>query len=179
MVRRDFAFNQQDSIMYDGQFSKVQAVVNANSATLYGLTLNFNAEIQEYFSFKTNLSYTFGQDIEDIPLRHVAPLFGSTHIIFNNQILQIDFYTDYNGEKPFDKLDPSEQSKTYMYALDNNENPFSPAWYTLNLKTSYKRNNHFIVFAGIENILDHRYRTYSSGIVSPGRNFTISLKYTL
>jgi len=179
MVRRDFAFNQQDSIMYDGLLSKVQAVVNASSATLYGLTLNFNAEIKEYFSFKTNLSYTFGQDIENIPLRHVAPLFGSTHIIFNNQILQIDFYTDYNGEKPFDKLAPSEQVKPYMYAIDNNGKPYSPEWYTLNLKTSYKWNKRFIIFAGIENILDHRYRPYSSGIVSPGRNFTISLKYTI
>jgi len=179
MVRRDFTFNQQDSIMYDGRLSKVQAVVNASSATLYGLNLNLKAEIQEYFSFKTNLSYTFGQDSEDIPLQHVAPLFGSTHIIFNNQILQIDLYADYNGEKPFDKLAPSEQSKTHMYAVDNNGKPYSPAWYTLNLKTSYKWNKRFIIFAGIENILDHRYRPYSSGIVSPGRNFTISLKYTI
>ncbi len=179
MVRRDFAFNQQDSIMYDGLLSNVQAVVNASSATLYGLNLNINAEIQKNFSFKTNLSYTFGQDFEDIPLRHVAPLFGSTHVIFNNQLLQVDLYANYNGEKPFDKIAPSEQSKTYMYAVDDNGNPYSPAWYTLNLKTSYTWNKHFIIFAGIENILDHRYRPYSSGIVAPGRNFTISLKYTI
>jgi hemoglobin/transferrin/lactoferrin receptor protein len=28
---------------------------------------------------------------------------------------------------------------------------------------------------GVENILDNRYRTYSSGIVSPGLNFIFSL----
>ncbi|MCD6565356.1 MAG: TonB-dependent receptor [Bacteroidales bacterium] len=179
MVRRDFAFNQQDSIMYDDLLSKVQAVVNASSATLYGVNLNLNAEIQKNLSFKTNLSYTFGQDVDNIPLRHVAPLFGSTHIIFNNRLLHVDLFANYNGEKPFDKLALSEQSKTYMYASDNNGNPFSPAWYTLNLKTSFRWNNNFIVFAGIENILDHRYRPYSSGIVAPGRNFTISLKYTI
>ncbi len=179
MVRRDFVFNGQDSIMYDGQLSKVQAVVNASSATLYGLNMNLNAEIQKNFSFKTNLSYTFGQDFEDIPLRHVAPFFGSTRLVYENQHLKIDFYVNYNGEKPFDKLAPSEQSKTYMYAIDDNGNPYSPAWYTLNLKTSYRWNEHFIIFAGIGNILDHRYRPYSSGIVAPGRNFTLSLKYTI
>jgi hemoglobin/transferrin/lactoferrin receptor protein len=179
MVRRDFNFNGQDSIMYDGQLSKVQAVVNASSATLYGLNMNLNAEIQKNFSFKTNLSYTFGQDFEDIPLRHVAPFFGSTHLVYENQHLQIDFYSNYNGEKPFDKIAPSEQSKTYMYAIDDNGDPYSPAWYTLNLKTSYRWNEHFIIFAGIGNILDHRYRPYSSGIVAPGRNFTLSLKYTI
>ena len=179
MVRRDFAFNQQDSIMYDGLLSKVQAVVNASSATLYGLNLSLDAEIQNHLSFKTNLSYTFGQDVDNIPLQHIAPLFGSSHIIYNNQILHVDLYANYNGEKPFDKLAPSEQSKTYMYAVDNNGNPYSPTWFTLNLKTSYKWKTHFIIFAGIENMLDHRYRPYSSGIVSPGRNFTISLKYTI
>ena len=179
MVRRDFVFNQQDSIMYDGLLSKVQAVVNASSATLYGLNMSLNAEIRKHLSFKTNLSYTFGQDVDNIPLQHIAPLFGSSHIIYNNQILHVDLYTNYNGEKPFDKLAPSEQSKTYMYAVDNNGNPYSPAWFTLNLKTSYKWKTHFIIFAGIENMLDHRYRPYSSGIVSPGRSFTISLKYTM
>jgi hemoglobin/transferrin/lactoferrin receptor protein len=33
-----------------------------------------------------------------------------------------------------------------------------------------------VVNAGIENILDNRYRPYSSGIVAPGRNFIISLR---
>jgi hemoglobin/transferrin/lactoferrin receptor protein len=31
------------------------------------------------------------------------------------------------------------------------------------------------VFAGLENMLDKRYRPYSSGISAPGRNFVISL----
>lgn len=179
MVRRDFVFNGQDSIMYDGQYSKVQAVVNASSATLYGVNLNLDAEIREYLSFNITLNYTFGEDYEDIPLRHVAPFFGSAHLVYENQHLQIDLFANFNGEKPYDKISPSEQSKTHIYAVDDNGNPYSPAWYTLNLKTSYRWNEHFILFAGIENMLDHRYRPYSSGIVAPGRNFFFSLKYTI
>lgn len=179
MVRRDFLFNGEDSIMYDGLMSKVQAVVNASSAVIYGLNMNLNSDISHHFSFNMNMNYTFGEDNENIPLRHVPPFFGSAHFIYSNKHLKIDFYSDYNGEKPFDKLSPSEQSKLHMYAIDDNGNPYSPSWYTLNLKTSYRWNSHLILYAGIENILDHRYRLYSSGIAAPGRNFILSLSYNL
>jgi hemoglobin/transferrin/lactoferrin receptor protein len=40
MVRRDFTINGQDSIMYDGVLSKVEAVVNASSAKIYGASFS-------------------------------------------------------------------------------------------------------------------------------------------
>jgi len=36
-----------------------------------------------------------------------------------------------------------------------------------------------ILNAGFENILDYRYRPYSSGIVAPGRNFIVSLRISI
>ncbi len=41
MVRRDFQVNGNDSIMYDGEMSQVQAIVNTGSATIYGVSLGF------------------------------------------------------------------------------------------------------------------------------------------
>ncbi|MBT6005247.1 MAG: TonB-dependent receptor, partial [Prolixibacteraceae bacterium] len=61
------------------------------------------------------------------------------------------------------------------YAIDEMGKPFSPSWWTLNLKSSYQINRQLTFSSGIENILDHRYRTYSSGIISPGINFIFSL----
>jgi hemoglobin/transferrin/lactoferrin receptor protein len=72
-------------------------------------------------------------------------------------------------------LAPTEQAKPYMYAIDENGNPFSPGWWTLNMKFNYKLNQIIALGGGIENILDKRYRTYSSGIVSPGINFVFSI----
>jgi hemoglobin/transferrin/lactoferrin receptor protein len=63
-----------------------------------------------------------------------------------------------------------------MYATDINGNPYSPAWFTMNLKGFYQITSKLQVDLGIENILDQRYRPYSSGIVSPGRNFIIALR---
>jgi len=73
-------------------------------------------------------------------------------------------------------LSPEEQSKVHMYEKDVNGNPYSPAWNTLNFKASARIAKILTLQAGVENILDVRYRPYSSGIVAPGRNFYISLR---
>lgn len=176
MVRRDFQFNGQDSILYDGEMSKVKAIVNADHATIYGGSISFYTDITNHFQIKTNLTYADGEDSEGMPLRHVTPLFGSTHFIYKTQKLKTDFYVVYNGEINNENLAPSEQDKTYMYATDKNGNPYSPSWYTLNIKASYQFNEVLQVNAGIENILNHRYRSYSSGICAPGRNFIVSMR---
>jgi hemoglobin/transferrin/lactoferrin receptor protein len=73
-------------------------------------------------------------------------------------------------------MPPSESEKPYMYASDENGKPWSPAWFTLNCKATYNFTKWLVVNAGVENILDLRYRPYSSGIVAPGRNFIFSLR---
>ncbi len=176
MVRRDFTFNGMDSIIYDGELSKVEALVNTDEATVYGFQLGVYADLSENLSFKTNLTYTKGEDKEGLPLRHVAPLFGSTHFIFKAKKIQADFYANYNGAISNKNLAPSEQSKSYMYATDSTGKPYSPSWFTLNTRISYQINPFLQVNAGIENILDLRYRPYSSGIVSAGRNFIFALR---
>ncbi|MDZ7739105.1 MAG: TonB-dependent receptor [Bacteroidales bacterium] len=111
-----------------------------------------------------------------MPFRHVPPTYGSTHIIYENKEVKIDLYAVYNGEMSYEDMAPSEISKTHMYASDENGNPYSPAWYTFNMKASYQIGNAVIINAGIENILDHRYRPYASGIAAPGRNLVIALR---
>jgi len=79
-------------------------------------------------------------------------------------------------KRPYDRMAPSESDKPYMYAADENGDPWSPGWFTLNFKTSYNLSNRAEFTAGIENMLDLRYRPYSSGIASPGRNFIFSVR---
>ncbi|MBI9037835.1 MAG: TonB-dependent receptor [Bacteroidales bacterium] len=176
MVRRDFSINGKDSIMYDGELSKVEAVVNAGKAYIYGGSISVLANFSNNFIFKTFLTYTHGEDDENIHLRHVSPLFGSTSLLYKIKNTEIEFYANYNGEISYKNLAPSEREKAYMYAIDGNGNPYSPAWFTINLKTSYQMTPNLQIGAGIENILDYRYRPYSSGICASGRNFIISLR---
>jgi hemoglobin/transferrin/lactoferrin receptor protein len=175
MVRRDFSLNGQDSILYDGTLSKVEALVNAEAANIYGGTVAFEYLFTNTFRTRNDLTITEGEDSDGFPVRHAPPLFGSSHLIYENQKLYADLYANYNGMLDFEDLAPSEQDKPYMYATDDNGNPFSPAWWTLNLKFHYKLTPQIILGGGVENILDTRYRTYSSGIVSPGMNFIFSV----
>ena len=79
----------------------------------------------------------------------------------------------------FNQLAPSEIDKDYIYAKDNNGNPYAPSWHTLNFRSQYKVNDKTSVIATIENITNQRYRTYSSGIAAPGLNLILALKYSL
>ena len=175
LIRKDFSFNGQDSIMYDGELSKVQAVVNEDYAIIYGFQIALKADVLNNFEISSNYNYTKGYDAENLPLRHVAPAFGSTHILFKAPKFKVDLFSEYNAEISNKNLASSELSKTYMYATDENGNPYSPSWYTINLNTQYKITKTFTLKAGVENIFDHRYRPYSSGIVAPGRNFIFSI----
>ena len=53
-----------------------------------------------------------------------------------------------------------------------------PAWFTLNLKASYAFNPNLTVQAGIDNLLDTKYRTFGSGINAMGRNINVTLRTT-
>jgi hemoglobin/transferrin/lactoferrin receptor protein len=155
--------------------SNVEALVNADAADIYGASFAFEYLFTNKLRTRNNLTITEGEDSDGYPVRHAPPLFGSSHLIFESQKLYFDLYADYSGKLDYEELAPSEQAKPYMYATDENGNPFSPAWWTLNLKFNYKLTSMVALGGGVENILDNRYRTYSSGIVSPGLNFIFSV----
>ena len=183
MVRRTFQLNGQDSIIYDGEMSRVLAIQNAAQARVYGLQLGL--EIQPFPNLAISSKYNIQNGEEDdeetgesVPLRHAAPSFGVTRLIYTANRLKIDLYAQYNSEFSFDELAPSEQNKPDIYATDENGNPYSPSWYTLNVKASYQLLDKLQLNLGMENITDQRYRPYSSGIVAPGRNFIVSIRGT-
>ncbi|MCU0365823.1 MAG: TonB-dependent receptor [Bacteroidales bacterium] len=176
MVREEFLFNSQPTIIYQGEVSDVYALVNAGYAIIYGAQLKAELKPHPALRIKSMLTLTSGHDDENEPLRHVPPVFGATHLTYEKGAVKADFYALYNGSVPYDKLAPGEKDKAYLYATDENGNPWSPGWFTLNLKSSFNVANRLDLTVGIENILDVRYRPYSSGIVSPGRNFIFSAR---
>lgn len=181
IVRRDYTFNGMDSIMYEGEMSNVQALVNTSKAYVFGFQLDIYAELLKNIFFQAYLCYTNGQEEDEasgeyVPLRHAPPLFGSTHLIYKANKFKADLYADFNSEISSENLAPSEKSKPAIYAKDQDGNPYCPAWQSLNFKMAYHVCKNFHIYFGIENIFDVRYRPYSSGIVSGGRNYIISLK---
>lgn len=176
MVRRDHTFNGMNQIMFDGELSQVQSILNAGSANVYGASASLNLNLTSDIKFHTNHTYTKGKDNEENALRHIPPLYGNVGFVFEKNKIVVDIYMNYNGEISFENLAPSEIDKEYIYAKDANGNPYSPTWFAFNLKSSYTVSNSFILHAGIHNVFDKRYRPYSSGISASGRDFYISIR---
>lgn len=180
MVRRDYQLNGLDSLIYDGELSRVQAIQNAAEAFVWGVQAGVEVKLPAGFGFSTRFNYQKGEEELDdgtkSPLRHAGPWFGATHFTFSARKLKMDLYAEYNGEIGYNDLAEEEKGKDYLYAEDDNGNPYSPNWYTLNLKTTYQLTDLLLISAGVENITDQRYRPYSSGIAGPGRNFILSLR---
>lgn len=181
MVRRDYTLNGQESIMYDGTLSQVQAIQNAAVANVYGVQAGIEVKLPQGLVFSSDLNYQLGEEELDdgstSASRHAAPWFGASKLTYHAHKLNMQFYVLYSGEKTFNELPESEKGKTEIYAVDNNGNPYSPGWYTLNFKARYQFATQFTVSAGLENITDKRYRPFSSGIVAPGRNLILSMQY--
>lgn len=182
LVRRDYTINGESEIIYDGELSNVQAIQNASKAWIYGFELGLKINFTDSFKLTSQYNVIGGSEEDngvEVPVRHVAPNFGNTHLVFNKNRFILDAFINYNGELSYNQLAPSEKGKDYLYAIDENGKPYAPSWYTLNFRTQYELKNDLRITLGLENITDQRYKTYSSGIASSGRNFIVSLNYTL
>ncbi|NCA75118.1 MAG: TonB-dependent receptor [Alphaproteobacteria bacterium] len=180
MVRRNYTMNGLDSIMYDGEMCRVQAIQNAAFATVYGIQAGLEVKLPAGFGFTSQFNYQKGEEELDdgskSSLRHAAPWFGISHLTYKANKLELDLYGVYNGEISYANLCEEERGKSYLYAKDADGNPYSPAWYTLNIKALYQITNNLSVSAGVENLTDRRYQPYSSGIAGSGRNFILALR---
>jgi hemoglobin/transferrin/lactoferrin receptor protein len=182
MIRRDDSFNGMDSILYDGTLSRVQAIQNASSSLIFGTQIGLEAVLLKNWNVSARINLQKGTDrLENetnSPTRHAVPLFGTVNLQRNFKNWDIMFYTNFSGMRTFENMPLEEIGKPHLYAKDENGNPYSPGWYTLNLKGSYQFKKIFRLNMGIENISNQRYRTYSSGLASPGINVITSLNIT-
>jgi len=180
LVRREFQVNGQDSILFDGELSKVYAIQNAAFATVYGFHFGFEIKLPQGFGLSTRFNYQLGiEETDDGDInrsRHAAPAFGISRFTYTYDKLQLELNAVYSAGVTHENLNPEERQKPVLYAKDTDGNPWSPSWYTLNFKALYQLSDVLSISAGIENITDQRYRPYSSGITAPGRNYVAALR---
>lgn len=181
LARRDFTYNGQNVIDYDGVPSKVEAIQNITKAYVTGIQGGIEIIPIKSIKIQSKLSYQYGREqsedsLKYYPLRHSVPLYGTTHFIVERHRLQVDLYADYNAGLEYEDMPLSEISDSAPYAKNSDGLPFVPGWYTLNMKASWFINRHLSVNLGIENITNQLYRPFASGISAPGINFLGSVK---
>jgi len=180
MVRRAYTINGSDSAMYNVVMSKVYAIQNAAYSNIFGFHLKMDIQISEQLRFLSVMNYQKGIEEMDngtiSSSRHAAPAFGLTRITYSLRSSILELYTIYRAAVKFENLNEEERQKSFIYATDGNGNPYSPAWYTINMKMDFQISKKLSVQTGIENITDRRYRPYSSGLAAAGRNVMVSLR---
>ena len=182
LVRRDFNLNGVTEIEYQGELSRVQAIQNAAKAEVYGfeagLELNFCEDLQLTSQYNITDGFEEDDNGDRNPIRHAAPQFGNTHLIWTWKKLKLDAFAEYNGQFDFEDLAPSQAANDFLYAKDSNGNPYSPKWYTLNIGAQYELTSNLQLNAVLENLTDQRYRPYSSGIAAAGLNLIVAASYS-
>lgn len=130
-----------------------------------------------------------------VPQDHIPPIYGQTSLSFTNKSWKLEAVIRYNGSKKVEDYAVStiEDNVYGGYIIDrtgtsdnieqglvvNPSNPFYLGlfgWTTLNFYASCKFHKNFQLNLGVENISDIHYRTFSSGLSAPGRNFIIALR---
>ena len=179
LVRKKFVVEGESVMEYYGESSEIQAIQNASKSWIYGFEAGLKARLLKALEFTSQFSYVHGVQEElpgvEMPVRHVAPVFGNAHIIWKHNKLQFDGFVNFNGA--LRNSDISDELSDDLFALDSQGNPYAPSWYTLNLRTQFDFNKSISFVGAIENITNQRYRTYSSGISAPGTNLIFAITY--
>lgn len=175
IITDEFIYNGQDSMLYDGAMSHVLANQNKKKAYIYGLSSNIRSSVGHNIFLSFGFNYTYGRINNNgsfSPLDHIPPLMMRLQISYTKKNFASEFFINYNSWK-----------KIRNYYLNGEDNEQyappegMPAWMTINLRASYKIQKLLTFQAGIDNILDTRYRTFASGINASGRNIFVALRF--
>ena len=182
MVRRPTTFKGQTELLYSGELSKLFSIQNAAYAEVKGIQAGIELALSRQLLFSSNYNWQKGvEELDDkstSPSRHAAPNFGATKLRFQGKKMTLELSSQYSAAMPFEKMPQEEIAKPAIYATDAQGKPYSPSWMIINFAARIPISPSIQINAGIENLGDLQYRGYSSGIVSPGRNFQVSVKGT-
>jgi hemoglobin/transferrin/lactoferrin receptor protein len=182
MVLDNATYEGSDSIIFDGENTKVIALTNQANALVSGINI-FGAFKWNKLYTDANINYTKGTYIGSakfdsanarVPLDHIPPVFGKVTFGYNNQKLDIATWCLFNGRKSNAAMNPLYFSEdNARYALPSG----MPAWATWNIRSAYHITKNVQAQLSVENILDSYYRHFASGIAAPGRNVIVAVRY--
>lgn len=175
ILQEPASLNGSDSMYYDGYFRTIYSNVNAGQASIWGLSANVKIEFSENMFMRFGINYTEGRELETgaepRPLAHIPPLYGQVEWSYERKVFQTRFNVRFNGAKNLEDYS-DDSSENLEKALPEG----TPAWFTINIYSSFRLNKILNLDLGIENLLDWHYRPYGSGVSAPGINVIVALK---
>lgn len=173
-----------DHMIYDGEESKIYANRNYQRAYVVGASTSLTYKFLHGFTADATATYTYGNILKSahndaMPLDHVAPLYGRVGLRWQGlrqDRLTVDFYSLFNGSKPLSRYNLNGEDNIVYATTLGDKGQGLPAWYTLNLRATYKLCPKASLQLSCDNLLDTEYRTFASGINAPGRNIMTTLR---
>jgi hemoglobin/transferrin/lactoferrin receptor protein len=187
-IQRDFVYNSDGSIQqveFDGEFGNAVSNQNKEKAYITGFTANYLGKITNAWNTSGFITYTKGRtyDTEE-PLSSIPPLFGQFEVTYRADKIELGAVVRFNAQKDVEDfnltegidnldltpiIDESATEESAMYFG-------SPSWVTIGVNGRYIISTTFSLRARLDNLLDQHYIEFASGVASPGRNLSLSLR---
>jgi hemoglobin/transferrin/lactoferrin receptor protein len=187
-IQRDFVYNSDGSIQqveFDGEFGNAVSNQNKEQAYITGFTANYLGKITNAWNTSGFITYTKGRtyDTEE-PLSSIPPLFGQFEVTYRADKIELGAVVRFNAQKDVEDFNLTEGIDNLDLTPIVDENATeesaiyfgSPSWVTIGVNGRYIISTTFSLRARLDNLLDQHYIEFASGVASPGRNLSISLR---
>lgn len=173
------AVNGSSTTIIDGNTYTYQTLGNASTAKIMGAYGSMKLKMGSNFDMFANVNYTYGRvkmtpTDNETPLDHIPPMSGRFGLQYHISKFNSELSVLFNGAKKSE--DYSKSGEDNIDKSADAINGFTPAWYVLNMRTSYDFSKRLTAQVALDNIFDTYYRVFASGIGSPGRNLRFTLR---
>ena len=150
----------------------VQAV-NAAESTIRGVEAGIDYELSDQLDLRGVLNYTWGeQEVfggDDEPADRIPPLNGSIMLTY-----------DTGGNYRLQSWIRFADEQDRLSARDVRDTRVDPdgtdGWIVLGARVNWQHDETWLLSLGLDNLFDERYRVHGSGLDSPGRNLSVSVR---
>jgi len=183
MLLAPFTFdNGANTIVFNGVTYNTIAFANTGKASLKGVNFGFvfdsrgidpkpSVRIKNKLRILGTVNWVTGAETDTKePLPYVSPVFGNLTVQGIIDGLKLESYVNFQAKKSIDEISLYD-TRALIEATTNGY----PAWYTINLRSSYRLNRNFEVQLALENLTNVHYRTFGSGISEHGFNISLCL----
>ena len=175
IVRENFTLpDGENQYITQGDTFNIVANINADQAIIRGLSINFDQSYRNHWNFRASISFTKGDILNEnntsSPLAHIPPTYAKAFLQYKRNKFLARFGIRYNANKDISRFGGTTDNPEF--ATENG----SLSWYTLHLTSQYQIKKSLQLQVGIDNILDHFYVPFASGVPGAGRHITFSIR---
>ena len=176
IVRENFHLPDGSAIYISrGDSLQVTANTNAASGSIKGLSAQLELKLTPQLLLSSGINFQSGESKDangtKSPLGHIPPTFGRASLSYNMKQLELQANWRFNLWKRIEDFGGSVDNPD-LATVDG-----SPAWHNIGITAQYHLNESIKIGGGVDNILDHHYRPFSSGLSAPGRHVVVSISY--